>query len=140
MSSADGSASESSIDSMSTGNTSTGTSIRAEIPEDAAQDHERLLALVAHCLAEVGVGSSLTTFHQIVRQADACWFPARYQPKLEVWRGARERDGIAFTVRVAVQGGRTFYTWGQGLASAHPARHPVGAVVVIAEAVEACHG
>ena len=112
----------------------TGTAIREKIPENVAEDHARLLAIIGQCLAEVGIKAALTTFHNLVLYGDIFELPSRYEPELDVfWPG--ERPGIALRVKLTERDGQDFYAWGVSWSRTHPASDPVGAVQVIADAV-----
>jgi hypothetical protein len=113
------------------------TKTREMISEDVAEDHARLLTMIAECLAEVGITASLTTFHKLVLRADAYHAPARYEPELDVFRPDEERPGIALKVKIAERGGRTFVSWGVSWACTHPTDDPLGTIQVIADAVQA---
>src|SRR3954462_4572339 len=105
--------------------------VKDKIPENVAEDHARLLGLVGQCLAEIGIRSSLTTFHNIVLYGEEFHLPSRYEPELDVfWPG--DRPGIALRVKLIERGGVNFYAWGVSWAQTHPATDPVGAVQVIA--------
>jgi hypothetical protein len=107
---------------------------REKIPEDMAEDHARLLAIIRNCLAEIGITASLTTFHHLVLRAETYHAPARYEPELDVFRSDEERPGIALRVKLTKRGDETFYSWGVSWICSHPASDPVGAVQVIADA------
>lgn len=108
--------------------------VKDKIPENVAEDHARLLGMVGQCLAEIGLRSSLTTFHNLVLYGEEFHLPSRYEPELDVfWPG--ERPGIALRVKLIDRGGVKFYAWGVSWAQTHPATDPVGAVQVIADAV-----
>jgi hypothetical protein len=112
----------------------TDTAIRERIPENVAEDHARLLAIIGQCLAEVGIKAALTTFHNLVLYGEIFELPSRYEPELDVfWPG--ERPGIALRVKLTERGGENFYAWGVSWARTHPVSDPVGAVQVIVDAV-----
>jgi hypothetical protein len=116
-------------------NTNAGARTREKISENVAEDHARLLALIGQCLAEIGIKASLTTFHNLVLYGETFHLPSRYEPELDVFWREEDRPGIALRVKLAEQGGKSFYCWGVSWASCHPANDPVGAVSVIADAV-----
>src|SRR4051812_47393112 len=107
---------------------------REKIPENVAEDHARLLAMIRQCLAEIGIVASLTTFHGLFLHPDTYQSPTRYEPELDVFRPDEERPGIALRVKLTTRDDQTFYSWGVSWACSHPASDPVGAVKVIAEA------
>lgn len=113
-----------------------GKSVKEKISENVAEDHARLLEMIAQCLAEIGFRSSLTTFHNLVLYGEEFHPPSRYEPELDVFWPA-DRPGIALRVKLIERGGKNFYAWGVKWEQTHPATDPVGAVQVIADAVQA---
>jgi hypothetical protein len=107
-----------------------------KISENVAEDHARLLGMLGQCLAEIGMKAALTTFHNLVLYGETFKLPSRYEPELDVfWPG--ERPGIALRVKVTERSGEDFYAWGVSWAQTHPATDLMGAVQVIADAVQA---
>lgn len=111
--------------------------VKEKISEDVAEDHARLLGMVGQCLAEIGLRSSLTTFHNLVLYGEEFHLPSRYEPELDIFWPDADRSGIALRVKLTERGGRPFYCWGVSWAQSHPASDPVGAVSVIADSIAA---
>jgi hypothetical protein len=111
-------------------------SAQETISESVAEDHARLLSVVGRRLAEVGIKAALTTFHNLVLYGDSFHLPSRYEPELDVFWREEERAGVALRVKLIMRDGKDFYAWGVSWARAHPASDPLGAVQIIADAVQ----
>jgi hypothetical protein len=111
--------------------------VKDKIPEDVAEDHARLLGMVGQCLAEIGFRPSLTTFHNLVLYGEEFHLPSRYEPELDVFWSDEDRPGIALKVKLTERGGSLLYCWGVSWIRSHPANDPVGAVLVIVDAITA---
>jgi hypothetical protein len=105
---------------------------RESIPESVAEDHARLLSMLGRCLAEVGIGSALTTFHKIVLRAESFHRPTRYEPELDVFWPDDDRPGIALKIKLAERRGQIFYAWGRSWTCDHPAGDLLGTIQAIA--------
>jgi hypothetical protein len=88
--------------------------------------------MLGRCLAEVGIGSALTTFHKIVLRAESFHLPARYEPELDVFWPDDRQPGTALKIKLTERAGQSFYAWGVSWACDHPAGDLLGTVQAIA--------